>query len=385
MRIALITSSFLPKVGGAEFVVHHLARQWHKQGHEVCVINPGTSEATHAEGAYTVKQLRLLRGTSRFGYHRFPWGWDARRKLERLLSEFQPDFISAHFGYPIGVWLSQMRPVPKYIVTCHGGEITPSSLGLRSRFRIDALLREALSSSVGAIAISRHARFLMEGLGVAPSKILDIPNGVDVDRFAKKVEVDIRGRLGVPKDSIMILSVGRERPEKAFDTGIKAFSRLVRMNCDVHYVLLGRGTDRWGPLAADLGVEDRVIFWDDLYGEELVGAYQQADIFFSPSDQETLALVVLEGMAAGLPQVVTNVSGSQDVVETGCNGIVVEPGDSEAMAKALYRLVSDHSLRSRMGVENANRSTKYSWDHVSRLYLEHAPRQRFPAGVDLTA
>ena len=51
MRIALVTANFLPAIGGAELVVHHLARHWHLQGHEVRVFNTSTDEATHAEAA----------------------------------------------------------------------------------------------------------------------------------------------------------------------------------------------------------------------------------------------------------------------------------------------------------------------------------------------
>jgi len=372
MRIAIVTGSFLPRVGGAEFVVHHLACAWHRQGHEVCVMNTDTAQATHAEGRYTVKRFKLPRGASHFGHHKFPWGWVARHKLTRLLREFEPDVISAHGGFPSGVWLSRINPLPRFVVTCHGSELHKASWGNRARYGLDGILPDALNRSAGVIAISTQARQWMEEMGVQPSRILAIPNGVDIERFAVDPQLDIRGELGVPDGSVMILSVGRDHAAKAYDTGIKAFAKLIARGCDAYYVLLGKGTDRWRPLAKALGVGDRVIFHDGMYGEKLVGALKQADIFFSPSTEEVLALVVLEAMAAGLPEVVTNISGSQDVIETGKNGVVVEPDQPEAMANALHQLAMDEDLRARMGAANLERAPSYSWDRISRLYLEAA-------------
>jgi glycosyltransferase involved in cell wall biosynthesis len=77
-------------------------------------------------------------------------------------------------------------------------------------------------------------------------------------------------------------------------------------------------------------------------------------------------------MAAGLPAVVTDVSGSQDVIVSEQNGFVVPPGDVEQMAVAIQRLVDDRALRKRFGEVNREKSELYRWDRISRLYLEHA-------------
>lgn len=73
MKIALVTNTFLPIIGGGEFVVHHLANHWIKRGHEVCVFNSLTNEVAHPEALYSVKRYKIMRGSTRFGYHRFPW------------------------------------------------------------------------------------------------------------------------------------------------------------------------------------------------------------------------------------------------------------------------------------------------------------------------
>lgn len=373
MRIALITTSFLPKIGGAEFCVHHLAQHWCRQGHEVCVINNTSPEATEPGARYAVRKFSVLRGTTRFGYHRFPFAWYASGQLRRALEEYRPEFISAHFGYPVAIWLGHLRPVPRFLITCHGPALNVTPRGPRQRYGIDGLVAEALNASAGVVAISTHARQVMEQIGVKPAKILDIPNGVEVARFQTAVkEFDLRARFGLSPDATVILSVGRELWAKAYDIGIRAFARVAARASGAYYVILGKGTGRWRPLTRELGVEQQVVLSEGLYGDELVGAYQQADIFFLPSVKELCPLVVPEAMAAGLPEVVTDVSGSQDMIRDGHNGFVVPPSQPEAMADALLRLVGDEPLRRRMADASLAESRLYDWDRISRLYLEHA-------------
>ena len=372
MKIAVLTPSFLPAVGGMEFVVHSLAVEWGKQGHEVLVVNLVSDEATHPDANYSVARFTHPRGAPRFGYHRFPFSGATRRSIEKILKAFEPDFISAHMGYPAAHWLEASRPRRKYVVTSHGRDITLFDWGFRNRYGIDRQLRDALNHSQGAIAISSHARRMMEDLGVAPEVIKDIPNGVDLERFRKSVDFDLRQELGLAPDTRIVLSVGREHPQKDYATGLRAFSRVARAEENVHYVIAGRDLQVHQPLVEELGLADRVSFSGILQGDSMVGAYQQADIFFSPSIWEMMPLVVLESMATGRPAVVTNISGSQDLVLDGETGFVVEPRDEEALAESLLELVRDEAKRTRFGENADRRADDYSWDRISRRYLELA-------------
>ena len=370
MKIALVTNSFLPHIGGAEYVIHHLARTWGLAGHEVTVITVAPGAEPEQGIPYSVKTFRLLRGSSRLGYHRFPFLRLAVRSLSGLLESYRPDFISAHFGYPVGLWLSRFSPIPRFIITCHGDEINPEGKP-RGKYHIDGILAESLNRASSVVAISTHSRKLMEGMGVHPDKIHLIPNGIDRERFRKPIEFDLRGRFSIPKDAPVLLSVGHERQAKSFDKGIEAFALLLKDFPDARYILLGMGNERWIPLVKRLNIERNVTI-SSLYGDELTGAYQQSDLFFSSSIYEGCPLVVLEAMAAGLPAVVTNISGSQDMIETGKNGIVVEPDSTDEMAKALISLLRDRSLRERFGLANVERSNSYDWSNIGKMYLELA-------------
>ncbi|MDE0886015.1 MAG: glycosyltransferase family 4 protein [Myxococcota bacterium] len=372
MKIAILSPSFLPAVGGMEFVVHSLAVEWGKQGHEVLVVNAVSERPTHPEANYSVARFQTMRGAPRLGYHRFPFSGYTRRSIEKILRGFDPDFISAHMGYPTGHWLESARGRRRYVVTCHGRDITHFDWGFRKRYGIDRQLRDALNHSIGAIAISTHARRMMEELGVSSSVIRDIPNGVDLERFQKSVEFDFRKRLGLEPEALIVLSVGREHPQKDYKTGIQAFLRVAQAEENVYYVIAGDKVSAHQTLIDELDLSERVRFSGVLHGDAMVGAYQQSDIFFSSSIWEMMPLVVLESMATGLPAVVTNVSGSQDLVVDGETGFVVEPRKAEALADALLDLVRDQDKRERFRQNVLRRASDYSWDEISRRYLSLA-------------
>jgi glycosyltransferase involved in cell wall biosynthesis len=370
MRIALVTNSFLPRIGGAEVVAHNLARQWAHDGHEVCVITPPPAESPDSDPGYSIHTFRPLRGSTRFGYHRAPFLGHASRRVNRILERYRPDFISAHFAYPTALWLSKSVPSVNYIVTPHGGEINPQEKA-RKVFGLSEALAHSMNEASGIIAISRYVGALLEEMGVERDRIHFIPNGVDCDRFNKPVIFDLRARFGIHADAPVILSVGRNDWSKAFDTGIRAFAGVHEKYRDAFYVILGRDTRKWIPLVRELDLEGNVFF-SELHGDDMIGAYRQSTLFFSSSVSEGCPVALLEAMAAGLPSVVTNVSGSQDLITTGENGIVTEPGDPGAMADAISELLADESLRSRYGDANRERARSYDWPLIARRYLDLA-------------
>ncbi|MCH2185204.1 glycosyltransferase family 4 protein, partial [Myxococcota bacterium] len=349
MKIAILSPSFLPHVGGAEFVAHNLGQAWGQLGHEVQIVNWVSDEVSHPEATYTTARFNLLRGAPRVGYHRLPFLQYTVRQLNEIFNRFNPDFIAGHMGYPTGPYLARVRPRRPYILTCHGRDLTHFDWGYRNEYKIDAVMRQAMEQSQGVIAISSYAHRMLEELGVTPEKIHDIPNGVDLSRFRRSVKFDLRDELGIPPETPIILSVGREHPQKAFASGIRAFATLAQKSTDAHYVILGKGTDAHAPLIQSLGLTDRIHVHPGLQGDALVGAYQAATVFFSSSIWEMMPLVVLESMATGIPAVVTNISGSQDLVLDGQTGYVVEAGDEEAMANRLLELLNDESLRNQFG------------------------------------
>lgn len=371
MRIALVTSSFLPKIGGAEFVVHHLATQWSLQGHTVVVINSESNEATYSEGLYSVRKYLVVRGATRFGYHRFPWRLLAIRSLGAAINAFKPDYVSAHFGYPVAVWMARLKLTCPYSVTCHGPGIVIHDSAPRVIYpKLDKELADAYESADGMIAISSYVRKTMIELGVNESKIHLLPNGVDLPKFRSTAMTNIRELFGMTDNAKIIISVGSYREAKGYKYGIEAFKSIAEIFSDLYYLIVGSRVSDLQDTISTSGLDGRVILCNGLRGDALIAAFQQADVFFSPSLWEVCPLVVLEAIAAKLPCVVTNVSGSQDLVKSGVNGFVVEPKDIVGISGALSKLLVQYELRLKFGVKNSKLVEQYSWDKISRKQLD---------------
>lgn len=372
MKIALVTTSFLPVTGGAEVLVHNMARHWSEQGHEVWVLNTTTDQPGSEEMRYRVVRYPYLRGSSllRQGTHRFPFANYGAHVLKRALRAIGPDVISGHFGYPVGIWLSRIKPVPKFLITCHGPELWDTPWGYRRRYHIDSVLAQAMNASAGAVAMSRYAREQMEAMGVRAEKIVDIPNGIDVKRFRRRIDLDLRARLGVPPEAVLVLSVGRNAAQKAYDVALRVFSKAAKQSTDVYYAIVGSGATKLASQCSGWSGCERVVLSDGLYGDDLAALYQQADIFLSSSIAELCPLVVLEAIAAGLPAVVTRVGGSEDIIREGQNGFLAEPGQEDTMAEALGKLIDDAELRRRIAANNREYAEKYSLTTMCRRYLE---------------
>ena len=139
----------------------------------------------------------------------------------------------------------------------------------------------------------------------------------------------------------MLLTVGRmdaRERYKGHDRVIAALSTLVAKGHDVAYVVIGEGNDvaRLKRLAAEAGVEDRVIFLGAVFSQKFVDAYRMADLFVMPSTGEGFGIAFLEAMACGTPALGLATTGAKDALADGELGAAVE--DTE-LADALGDLL----------------------------------------------
>jgi glycosyltransferase involved in cell wall biosynthesis len=168
-----------------------------------------------------------------------------------------------------------------------------------------------------------------------------IPTGTNLEPFLQADGKALRKDKGWQDEKILI-SVGRLAPEKNWDTLLRGFAHAYAKNPDLKLVLIGDGPAResLGLLAAELGIAERVTFTGILPFEEIPAYLKAADIFGFASVTETQGLVTIEAMAAGLPIVAVDGSGTRDIVDHGKQGFLVE-NDANALAKAIIKLLSD--------------------------------------------
>jgi glycosyltransferase involved in cell wall biosynthesis len=370
MRIALVTSGFLPLQGGGEYVVHNLANQWSEMGHEVRVVNVITNKAWHPEARYSVARFWIPRGAVRFGYHRQPWLGVASWGMSRVLNAFHPDVVSGHFAVPVAFYLARWPSAVPWTITAHGSDVVTGVAGSEAdHYGCQKELGMALRRASAVVAVSQTAEDTLKSYSLRPGAVHRITNGVELNRFAKPVPGNMRRTLGIPLDSQFLLTVARNAPVKNLSLGLKAFAGWTGRPRNLYYVIVGKGVEDLEPEAARLGIKQKVVFIDAFLGQELAAAYQQALVYVSTSRREFCPLVILEAMAAGLPQVATKVPGNSELVIDNLTGLLADNEEPSSMSAAIEKLVSCPDLRSRLSRNCSKRAELYDSPRVAEQYL----------------
>ena len=390
LRIALATSTFLPALGGAEVGLHNIASRLAARGHHPTVIVP----RTHAD------QLARLGWVLPYPVISFPpkvWGLLDRLPavglpvLSAVYSLLQArhrfDFWHGTMGWPIGVSLvrwATARGIP-HLVRCAGEDIQrldDIGYGARRNPKVDAAIRTWLPRADTLVAITESVAAEYGALGVEPSRIARIPNGVDCARFASVGDrAATRAALGAGPDDFLFLAVGRNHPKKAFADLIRAAGLLRQATQRPFRVaLVGAGVGALAPLAAEHGIADLVTLREATGGptpggdllkapsDDLVAVYQAADAFIFPSLIETFGIVLVEAMAAGLPVVTTRAPGCRDVVREGVDGTLVPPADPAALAQAMDGLLTSPDACRHWAERSLARAREFDWDGVVDRY-----------------
>jgi len=173
-----------------------------------------------------------------------------------------------------------------------------------------------------------------------------VPTGTNLEPFLTADGDALRKAQGWQDETILI-SVGRLASEKNWETLLHAFAKVYPAHQNLRLVLLGDGPARESleALAAELGIAERVSFMGSIPFGEIPAYLKAADAFSFASVTETQGLVTIEAMAAGLPIVAVDASGTRDIVEHGTQGFLVE-NDPDALAKGLHELLSDpHQMK----------------------------------------
>ena len=211
--------------------------------------------------------------------------------------------------------------------------------GLRVRF-LRATRTAALRRARRIVVPSAYLREISLGWGLEPERVVVIPNPAPpVGELPSREEA--RAALGI--DGPTLGTAGRLTAQKALGDALAALGRVD----GVSLVVLGDGPEREGleRRSAELGLTGRVRFLGAGTRDDVVRLFLAADAALLTSAWENLPHTLLEALAVGTPVIATAVGGVPEVVRDGENGLLVPPGDVEAIAAAIERLLGDASLR----------------------------------------
>jgi phosphatidylinositol alpha-mannosyltransferase len=207
------------------------------------------------------------------------------------------------------------------------------------------------------VAVSDDARRMAQrALG---GEYLLLHNGVEVERFAKAT--------AWPTDGPTIFFVGRHEPRKGLSVLLDAMSELPR---EVRLWIGGEGPDT-AELRARTRDDDRIEWLGTIDDDEKARRLRGADVFCAPSLYgESFGVVLLEAMAAHVPIVATDLPGYANVARAGTDALLVPEGDAGALAGAVRRVLTDHSLAEALVSAGDARAACFAMDRLAERYVE---------------
>jgi glycosyltransferase involved in cell wall biosynthesis len=228
--------------------------------------------------------------------------------------------------------------------------------------RVAALRRSrdlALSRAARVVCPSAYLRKLAVSWGLPPERVLVVPNPApDLPELPTRDEA--RAALSVP--GRLIAFAGRLGRQKALEIGLAAVAQVG----DVSLVLAGDGPER-EPMearAAELGLADRVRFVGSLPRRGVLELFRGADATLLSSSWENFPHTVVESLAVGTPVIATRVGGVPEVLTDGENGLLVPPGDPDALAAAIRRFFEEPGLRGRLTRAAADSVAGYGREEI---------------------
>jgi phosphatidylinositol alpha-1,6-mannosyltransferase len=344
------------------------------------VLMGGARSRRHLKFPYTVHVYPTLGGSLNTLKRFFWYYYDLKR--------YGADIISAHATYPAGYTAVKLRKYTKVpvVITPHGNDIhmiPEIGHGLRLNPEFRDKIEYTVRNADMVTSISQSITDSLITAGCPYDKIKAVPNGIDIDRFTKEQDVNIRQWLEIPDESEILLSVGRYQPRKGQDVIVRSLPYILEQHPAARLVIAGKETEALKPLINELGVDGKVILTgliqfpvmgsdsEDEY-DYLAALYRASSVYISAGigeGAEGLSLAVLDAMAAGVPVVATNISGNRDIVEHGKNGYLVEPQNEKDIARCCNAILADRQLSHSMSLAVQEQSLVYSWKSVAKTYI----------------
>ncbi len=331
--------------GGIESVtvtlVKALAKLADMDVHLVTLEGDREKSIVETDGSVTVHRLPGL------GWHQMLdiMAGPGKKRLLEYVTKLDPDVLHSHETH--GLMLGNL-PFP-HVFTVHGFD-SANLISNSDRFaRLRSVLwsrveRRGLAKQKHIISITPYVRDKIRASTKA--NIYDIDNPVD-ERFFK-----IEGADGSPR----VLCVGWLNERKNTLGAVEAFGRIAREHPEARLVLAGEAqeqeyAERVKRAIRDNELENRVEMPGHINYERLIEELSQASVFLLPSRQENAPMAIAEAMAAGVPVIASNRCGMPFMVKDGESGFLIEPDDTEDIARRLDQLLGGDSLRPSMGAK----------------------------------
>jgi len=365
LHIDVVTETYPPEVNGVAHTVSMLVQGLRKIKHHVCVIRPkqaadrANASLDVAESDYLVKSFPIP------FYRELRGGLPCKQKLINRWRVKRPDVVHIATEGPLG-W-SAVRAAHELGI--------PTSSDFRTNFHaysamykigfieplIIAYLRWIHNATNKTMVPTAKLKQELHKMGLLNLEVM--PRGVDTAHFSPRLRSEsLRASWGAHASDVVLLSVGRLAVEKNLDLLLRSYEAAQAIAPTVKLVIVGDG-----PLRATLEKQcPHAIFVGVKRGTDLAKHYASADVFVFPSLTETFGNVTIEAMASSLAVVAYRHAAAGDLIDTGVNGITVEPGDEQAFIEAVVETTMNQPLLNGLGRAAAETAHLHSWESIIR-------------------
>jgi glycosyltransferase involved in cell wall biosynthesis len=367
MRVALVGDEYYPDIGGAPQYALELSLQLAKLGIETVVIthvHPGQLEEEEIDGV-KIKRVK---------------GW----VLNHPHRTFSPPLFCRCYKYILDEKFDVVHGLDVYstmalmaipfarifripcVLTCH------TARGSAFQIFLQRVLGWMFRVGNRLIAVSQASARFSYLLGFSEKRVTVVPNGVDLSCFNRKVDASfMREELGIGDEPLVVTAL-RLIKGKSPELLISAFAMVLRVIPNAKLVIAGSGQeeDNLSRQIKDLNITNSVFMVGKLPKEKVAQLMAAANVFVLPSKMESFGLTLLEASAAGVPVVCANAGGVPEVFQDGFNGLLYPPGDDDAMAKAIIRLLQDSKLAHKISVNAVDTANQFTWERTAEQTLQ---------------
>ena len=371
MKIAMV-GQFPPHIGGVGVHIHSLSKELIRQGHEVYVITYPHKDIKDIDGIHVIG----TKGVNIPGLRGLFFAINAKKELKELIEREDIDIIHGHYLFPAG-WASVKAGKStntKTYVTSHGSDMFEL---YKKQAYTRPLIRKVLKDADVVLAVSNALKdeIIKTKIPNIEKKVRLHWNSVDINKFktTKENESKFRKELvhefNIAADKPIILFVGNIIKRKNVDLLLEAKKQL---NTKANLVVVGDG-----PLLEQLKAKAEKEYFDgNLENVYFTGSrtdvediIPSCDLLVLPSFTESFGLVLIEALACGKPVIGSNVGGIKEII-TDDVGLLIDPNDSEDLAKAIDRILTDKNLMEKFKSNARNRAkdfaeTKLPYDELN--------------------
>jgi glycosyltransferase involved in cell wall biosynthesis len=361
MHIARVVHVFFPEAIGDPYNSYELSLRQAARGHRVTVITWARQTTANWERVTEGFEVCRSKGIN-FKLDGVISDYPFLPNLASVLRNIKPNIIHAHSH----LFLSSFEAIKEAkklrlpsVLTVGGVSVERDAFtNFAQQSYLYTVGRWIFRNATRIICLTRSDAYEAMKYGAERLKISIVPNAIDLNLFKPSNEKSIEP---------LFVWVGRVVPEKGLHYLVKAIKVVVRDYKDAKFILIGDGPmlPLIKKMVEKLGLNEYVRFAGFMDSKSVSHILSKATGFVFPSLKEGMPKAVLEAMACGIPIIASGISGIDEFVTNGYDGLLVPPEDHQMLGEAIMNVINDSSLAAKLGA-NARKTveTGHNWDAI---------------------